>query len=175
MQAVGDITFETQLAAGRGDIQQFAVDWRLEFFAAQFNADQLRQFQCGTEGIAALVVGHCGRQCAAVAAMAVNFADAQRGIALPGDTHTIMKALDPERLAVLQVALTVARDHFIKRQAIAFAVDLDHIALEALAAFVEGDDQRVMALLQRPQVGGDFQRSGEHLWWLRSFCFIEHG
>ncbi|MNP12858.1 hypothetical protein D3C76_1051110 [compost metagenome] len=125
--------------------------------------------------IAALMVGDLGRQGAAVAAMAVGFDDAQRGVALPGNAHAIMKAFNAKRFAILQVAFAVARDHFIKGQAVAFAVDFDHIALEALAAFVEGDDQRVMALLQRPQVGGDFQRSGEHLWWLRSFCFIEHG
>ncbi|MCY1427238.1 hypothetical protein D9M71_430750 [compost metagenome] len=57
-----------------------------------------------------------------------------------------MKAFNAKRFGILQVAFAVARDHFIKGQAVAFAVDFNDIALKALAAFVEGDDQRVMAL-----------------------------
>ena len=62
LQAVGDVTFKAQLAAGGGNIQQLAVDRRFELFAAQFDVDQIGQFQCGAKGIAPLVIHHFVRQ-----------------------------------------------------------------------------------------------------------------
>ena len=91
----------------------------------------------------------------------------QRAIAFPGNAHAVMKAFNLKRLAGQQEAFAVAGNHFVKGDHVAVAVDFDQVALEALAAFVEGDDQRVVAFLQRPQVAGDFQGRGEHLGWLR--------
>jgi hypothetical protein len=60
LQAVLDIAFKAQFAAGGGDIQQLAAHGAVAFEvgAVEDDVDQLRQLQCGAEGIAALVVGH---------------------------------------------------------------------------------------------------------------------
>lgn len=114
------------------------------------------------------MVDHFGRQLAGIEAIAFGFFDVQRAGAFPGNAHTFVEAFDPEGLARQQEALTIARDHFIQGDGRGFAVDLDQVALETLAALMEGDDQRVVAFLQLAQVAGDFQGRGQHLWWLRS-------
>ena len=57
-----------------------------------------------------------------------------------------MKPFNTKRLASFKKALSIAGDHFVKGEHIALAVYFNQIALEALTAFMEGDDQRVMAL-----------------------------
>ena len=89
-----------------------------------------------------------------------------------------METFDTEGFAILKIAFTVAGNHFVQYQRLAVPVDVHQVALEALATFVESDDQRVMAFLQHPQRAGDFQRRGEHLGWLRCIFRIkgvEHG
>ena len=83
-----------------------------------------------------------------------------------------MEAFDPEGFARHQVALAITGDHFVQGDHVAFTVQVHQIALEALAALVERDDQRVMAFEQLAQIAGDFQGRGEHLGGLRS---IIHG
>ncbi len=177
LQAAFYIAFKTQLAAGGRDIQQLATQGAvtLQVGAIEDDVDQLRQLQRGAEGVAALVVGHLLRHGAAVAAVAVDFADLQRVVAFPGDAHAVVEALNAEVLAVFDEFFTVARDHLVQRQGVAFTVHVHHVALEALAAVMEGDDQGVVAFLQLPQVGRNLQGGVQHLWRLRGFGFIEHG
>ncbi|MNV98465.1 hypothetical protein D3C71_1937210 [compost metagenome] len=85
-----------------------------------------------------------------------------------------METFDTEVLAVLDEFLAVTGDHLIQCEGVAFAVHVYHIALEALAAVVEGDDQGVVAFLQLPQVGRNLQGGAQHLGWLRGIGFIEH-
>ncbi|MNV01735.1 hypothetical protein D3C71_919530 [compost metagenome] len=83
-----------------------------------------------------------------------------------------METFDPERFAGQQVAFAVTGNHFVEGDRVAVTVYVHQIALEALAAFVERDDQRVMAFLQLAKVAGDFQGRAEHLGWLRRIIRI---
>ncbi|MNF69645.1 hypothetical protein D3C84_515330 [compost metagenome] len=172
LQAASDVAVEAQFAAGSGNVQQLAADGGLELFAVEVDVDQLCQLQRGAEGIAALVVHHFIGQGAAIAAAATGFVDVQLAVAFPGNAYAFVEAFDPERLARQQVALAITGNHFVQGNHVAVTVQVHQIALEALAALVERDDQRVMAFEQLAQVAGDFQGRGEHLGWLRS---IIHG
>ena len=124
------------------------------------------------------MVNHFAGQAAAIDAVAAFFADGQGAVAFPGNPHALMETFDAKGFAVFEVALAVTGDHFVQRQRVAVAVDVHQVALEALAAFMESDDQRIMAVLQHPQGAGDFQRRGEDLGWLRGIFRIkgvEHG
>ncbi|MNI71763.1 hypothetical protein D3C73_1276550 [compost metagenome] len=96
-------------------------------------------------------------------------------VALPRNAYAVVETFDAERLAVLDEFFAIARDHLVQRQGIAVTVHMNHVALEPLAALMEGDDQWVVAFLQLAQVGRDLQRSVQHLWWLRRIGLIEHG
>ena len=174
MHALADIALKTQFAAGCRNIQQLALDRRLEFVTCHLHIDQVGQPQGRTERIAALVVHHFAGQSAAVAAVVAAVINGQCRGAFPGNAHTIMETFNLERHTRFKKTLTVTGDHFVQSHAAALAIDIHHIALEALGAVLESNDQRVMALLQHPQVGGNFQRRGEHLWRLRSILGVEH-
>ena len=174
MHALADIPLKTQFAAGCRNVQQLALDRRLELVTRHLHIDQIGQPQGRTERIAALVVHHFVGHRAAITAVLMTVINGQRRGALPGDTHAIMEALNLERHPRFKKALTVTGDHFVQGHGVALAINIHHIALEALGAVLESNDQRVMALLQHPQVGGNFQRRGEHLWRLRSILGVEH-
>ncbi|MNY17667.1 hypothetical protein D3C86_1509950 [compost metagenome] len=98
--------------------------------------------------------------------------------ALPGHAHTFMEGFDAKRFAILQIAFGIVGDHLIENQAILVAIDFDQVALKTLAAFVEGDNQRVMVLLQLAQIGHDFHGGFENLRWLRAIILdkgVGHG
>ncbi len=92
------------------------------------------------------MVYHFARQGAVITAVAIFFFDGQLSVAFPGNAYTIMKTFNTKRLASFKKTLPIAGDHFVKGEQIALAVDFNQITLEALTAFMEGDDQRVMAL-----------------------------
>ncbi|MNE78065.1 hypothetical protein D3C80_1744330 [compost metagenome] len=114
------------------------------------------------------MVHHLIGQRATVTATTRGFVDGQRAVAFPGNTYAFVKAFDAERFACQQEALAIAGDHFVQREHVVLAIHFDQIALETLAAFMERNDQGIVALLQHSQMTGDFQRGREHLWWLRS-------
>ena len=98
--------------------------------------------------------------------------------ALPGDADAVMEGFDTEWLSILQEALTIAGNHLIEDQAVFLAVDLNQVALKMLTAFMEGDEQRIVILLQLAKVGSDFHRRFERLGWLRAIVLekgIGHG
>ncbi|MNF90226.1 hypothetical protein D3C84_727830 [compost metagenome] len=146
LQAAGDVALEAQLAAGGGNVQQLAADRCLELFTVQINVDQLRQFQGSTECIAPLVIDDLIGQGATVATAAVGFVDGQQAIAFPCDAHAFMKSFDLERFAGQQEAFAISGNHFVQGNHVAFTIQVHQITLEALAALVERDDQRVMAV-----------------------------
>jgi hypothetical protein len=51
LQAVGDVAFKAQLAAGGGNIQQLAVDRRLEFFAASSTLTRSASFNAARKAL----------------------------------------------------------------------------------------------------------------------------
>ena len=163
LHAFADVTFKAQLAASGRYVQQLALERCLELFAGHLHIDQIDQFERRTKGVAPLVVQHFARQGRAVATVALGVVDGQTGAAFPGNSYALMEAFNPKRYALLKKTFAVAGDHFVQGHAIACAIHFDHIALKALAAVLEGNDQRVMALLQQAQAGGHFQRCGEHL------------
>jgi len=91
------------------------------------------------------VVDHFGRHFANIKAVTVGFLDVQRTVAFPGNAYAFMEAFDLERLAGQQKAFAVTRNHFIQGDGGGFPVNLDQVTLEALAALVKGDDQRIVA------------------------------
>lgn len=88
--------------------------------------------------------------------------------AFPRDTNPFVVALDMKGFAAVQQSLGIGGKHFIQRQAATFAIEVNQIALKALAAAFKGDDQSVMVLLQHAQAGADLQRCFEHFRRLRT-------
>ncbi|MNN31818.1 hypothetical protein D3C81_1455200 [compost metagenome] len=119
------------------------------------------------------MVGHLVGQGAPVAAVALELADRGRLQGFPGDAHAVAKALDAEGFAVLQEALAVVRDDFVQGDQAAVAIHFHQVALEALVAVMEGDDQRIVVLLQQTKIGQDLDRCLEHLGRLRAVLFVE--
>lgn len=114
------------------------------------------------------MINHLIGQCATVAAAIAGVVDGQRAIAFPGDAYAVVETFDLERFTGQQKTFAIARNHFVQGDHVAVTVDVHQITLEALAALMERDDQRVMAVLQLTQIAGDFQGRSEHLGWLRS-------
>ena len=81
-----------------------------------------------------------------ITAVTVFVVNGQLSGAFPGNAYAIMKTFNAKRLASFKKTLTVTRDHFIKGEGGGIAIYVNQITLKALTAFVEGDDQGVMAL-----------------------------
>ena len=171
LQALCDIALKAQLAARCRNVEQLAVErtLALEFAAVEFHIDQLRQLERGADRIAALVIHDGFGNTAVVATSAVEVANRQRLTRLPGNSHARKKALKAETLTFFQITFAIARDHFVQGNRLGIAVYADQEGLKALAALMKGDDQRIAALVQHPQVRGDLHRRAEHFRRLRSF------
>src|SRR5690606_3887027 len=125
------------------------------------------------EGAAPLVVGDLFGDARPVAACPFQFTDANLLLAFPGDAYPFVTGLDAKGFAVLQVTFAIVRLQLVEGQQASLAVDFDQVALEALAALMEADHQRIMVLLQQAQVGEDLLRCAQHLGWLGAFILLE--
>ena len=93
------------------------------------------------------MVDHFFGQRAVIATVRAAVVDAQRGVAFPGNAHAVVETFDPKRNARRQKTLAVPWDHFVQGHELVVTVYVHHVALKTLGTVVEGDDQRVMALL----------------------------